>query len=151
MPELDFQVHEAGVLPVEDLTWIEECLLRALVQVVSDYPGSVLAELELLECSLVDDATLAQVHGEYCGDASPTDVITFPHGEILVSSEMAERRAKEFDKTIAGEALLYLVHGLMHLAGYDDKNEADASEMAKAQEKIWEACQVGASERASSE
>ena len=137
MPTLELFVHHAGALEEADMAWLSAQLELVLHEILEAHPGSELEDLPELELSLVDDATLAEVHGDFLGDPSTTDVITFPHGEILVSVEMATRRAAEFGKGIRGETFLYLIHGLLHLAGLDDREEQDAAVMAKEQERIW--------------
>jgi probable rRNA maturation factor len=69
-------------------------------------------------------------------DPTPTDVITFHHGEILVSADTAVRQGAEHGQTFDQELALYLIHGLMHLGGWDDHEEAEAKEMAQKQERI---------------
>ena len=85
---------------------------------------------------LVDRATIARVHGDFLGDPTETDVITFPYGEILVCPAVARDRAAEYGLEVEREVLLYALHGLLHLAGYDDTTPALAKEMAKAQERL---------------
>lgn len=136
-PLIELFVHCAGGLSEADLEWLSGQLEPALDEVIVSHPGSELEGLEELELSLVDDATLAEVHGDFLDDPTATDVITFPHGEILVSVEMAARRAEEFGKGERGETFLYLIHGMLHLAGLDDRSEEDAAVMAKEQERIW--------------
>ena len=58
-------------------------------------PASELHALEEIEINLVDDATITRVHGEFLNDPTPTDVITFPHGEIFISLDTAQRQATE--------------------------------------------------------
>ncbi|MEN8735320.1 MAG: rRNA maturation RNase YbeY, partial [Lentimonas sp.] len=72
----------------------------------------------------------------------PTDVITFPAnaemesaGEIIVSVEHAQSRALELGEPFSRELSLYLVHGWLHLAGYDDRKEADRAEMRLAERR----------------
>lgn len=137
MPSVELFVHHSGSLTEPDLEWLRVRLEPILQEVTASHPGSDLETLEELELSLVDDATLAEIHGDFLNDPTTTDVITFPHGEILVSVEMATRRANEFGKGIRGETFLYLIHGMLHLAGLDDRNEEDALAMAKEQERIW--------------
>lgn len=79
---------------------------------------------------------MAQLHHRFFGIAGPTDVITFQHGEIIVSTETAHRQAKAFGGTTPAELRLYIVHGILHLDGFDDKKRADAVEMKRVQEKI---------------
>lgn len=86
--------------------------------------------------SLVDDVMIAEVHGQYMDDPTPTDVITFPYGktgEILISVETAARQAREFGNSWESELALYLVHGILHLCGYEDSDEAGRSRMAELQ------------------
>jgi probable rRNA maturation factor len=63
-------------------------------------------------------------------------VLTFQHGEILISAETARRQARTFGNSLARELRLYVVHGLLHLHGLDDRSEADARRMKATQEKI---------------
>ena len=68
--------------------------------------------------------------------AAPTDVITFQHGEIFISTETARRQARQVGATTLGEIRLYIVHGLLHLHGLDDQTPAAARRMARMQERI---------------
>ncbi|MCB1077666.1 MAG: rRNA maturation RNase YbeY [Verrucomicrobiae bacterium] len=98
-----------------------------------------LPSLEEVEVSLVSDETIAGVHGEFMDDPTATDVITFQHGEILVSVETAKRCAGEFGHPAEREALLYVIHGLLHLNGHDDLSEPARTLMHAEQERILEA------------
>ncbi len=100
--------------------------------------GCPLHHLAELEVALLSDAEIATVHGEFLDDPTPTDVITFDHGEILISVETAARQALEHGQgqPVESEIALYLVHGLLHLAGWDDHDPANAAAMAEQQECI---------------
>lgn len=98
-----------------------------------------LAELPALEISLLDDAEMARIHGEFLADATPTDVITFDHGELLIGVETAARQADEFGSSQAREIALYGIHGMLHLAGYDDREAVTAKKMAERQFELLEA------------
>lgn len=98
--------------------------------------GGKLADLGSVEVNLVSDETIAQVHGEFMNDPTPTDVITFHHGEIFVSLDTAEREAVRFGHSTEQEALLYLIHGLLHLNGHDDKSMVEREAMKMIQERI---------------
>ncbi|ADE54154.1 rRNA maturation RNase YbeY [Coraliomargarita akajimensis] len=94
-----------------------------------------------LSIVFVGDPEIGQIHDDFMDDPSPTDVITFPAdpemdfaGEIIVSVDHAIRKSKELDLPLTRELSLYLVHGWLHLAGYDDLNEADRAEMRKAEQ-----------------
>jgi len=69
-------------------------------------------------------------------EPEPTDVITFQHGEIVISVETAKRQARQFNTTLDHELRLYIVHGLFHLHGFDDNTAAGAAEMKRAQERL---------------
>ena len=83
---------------------------------------------------------MAKIHGEFLGDATETDVITFPYGEILVCPAVAEDRAAGYGLEVEQEVLLYCLHGLLHLCGYDDKTPKLAKEMALAQNRLLRQC-----------
>jgi probable rRNA maturation factor len=93
---------------------------------------------------LVDDAALCALHERWMGDPSPTDVLSFelgeelggPAGEVYVSVECARRVARERALDPASELLLYVVHGVLHLCGYDDREPADRRRMRAAERKV---------------
>lgn len=95
-----------------------------------------LGRLEAVDVALVDDAAIAATHGRFLGDPAPTDVLTFDHGEILIGAETAVRQAREFGEPLGRELLRYLVHGLLHLAGHDDRDAAGRERMEREQERI---------------
>ena len=92
--------------------------------------------MESIDFVLVDRITMARVHGEFLGDDSPTDVITFPYGEILICPVVAREQATLRNLKVEDEVLLYGLHGLLHLAGHDDQSPALAARMEKAQTKL---------------
>lgn len=91
----------------------------------------------------VSDARMEGIHREFMGVEGPTDVITFQHGEIIISVETAERQAKGFSTSFSQELRLYFVHGLLHLAGLDDLTEDGCRKMAAAQELIVRGAEEG--------
>jgi probable rRNA maturation factor len=95
-----------------------------------------LADLGEMTVILVSDKRVARIHRRFMNEAGPTDVITFQHGEIFVSAETAKRQARDFGTTLDHELRLYLVHGLLHLQGFDDKTTDAAAEMKRLQERI---------------
>jgi probable rRNA maturation factor len=97
---------------------------------------SALVELEDLSIILVSDRRMAELHRRFLDLSGPTDVITFQHGEIFVSAETARSHARRFGNSLEDELRLYVVHGLLHLHGFDDKSPADATEMERAQKKL---------------
>lgn len=99
-----------------------------------------LKELESVEISIIDDKQIAKVHGEFMDDPSPTDVITFDYGEILVSAETALSNSEELQVSLENEILLYIIHGMLHLGGYLDGSRAEFKEMKSLQEMILDSC-----------
>jgi len=97
---------------------------------------SPLSHLGTIEVALVDDAKIDQVHRDFMDIEGATDVITFHHGEIVISAETALRQAAEYHEPPGREILRYLVHGLLHLAGHEDHDESSRAEMEAAQEAI---------------
>lgn len=111
--------------------------LPSCLQAAAVHPG-VLADLHEVEVNLVSDEVIAGVHDQFMGDATATDVITFHHGEIFISVDTAEREGESFGHGIQKEALLYLIHGLLHLNGHEDKEPNERAVMKEIQEGILE-------------
>lgn len=100
------------------------------------------------ELSLVflADAALAKLHGEFLDDPTVTDVITFSApagndsgpekiaGEICISADAAQRQTRA-TRNFSEELTLYVVHGWLHLAGYDDLQPAKKRAMRAAEKR----------------
>jgi probable rRNA maturation factor len=93
-----------------------------------------------LSVAFLPDPALAHLHARFLGDASVTDVITFggdpAHGlagEICVSVDAAARHAGASAARLSSELTLYVVHGWLHLAGYDDLRPAAKRSMRRAE------------------
>jgi probable rRNA maturation factor len=117
-------------------------LLRRLKAALPLLPRPLPAPLAAIHFVLIDRAAMARVHGDFLGEPTETDVITFPYGEILICPAVARDRAAEFNLEVEQEILLYALHGLLHLAGYDDTTPELAKEMASAQMKLLEQVQL---------
>ena len=98
--------------------------------------GAPIHDLDEVEVTLVNDSIIADVHLEFMSVEGATDVITFDHGEILISTETAAEQAAANQNSLEQETATYLIHGLLHLAGYADKAPADFAEMADLQQTI---------------
>jgi probable rRNA maturation factor len=111
---------------------------RALFECLK-IPGkkhSRLASLRDLSVVLVSNRRMAELHRRFLQLPGPTDVITFQHGEIFLSAEVAREHARQFGNSLEEELRLYIAHGLLHLHGFDDKESAEAAEMEQAQNKL---------------
>jgi probable rRNA maturation factor len=89
---------------------------------------------------LISDRRMALLHRKFLGQSGPTDVMTFQHGEIFISVDTARRHARAFGNSLLRELKLYIIHGLLHLHGFDDQTPSEAHKMKVAQEKILSIC-----------
>ena len=122
-----------------DVEWLRRFAAMALAECVR-HSGDGLFELKRLpavEVAVVSDAVIAGVHEEFMGVPGATDVITFAHGEIVLSADTAKRCAAEHGHHVAEELALYVVHGLLHLNGFDDREPRDRARMQRVQNRIW--------------
>lgn len=112
---------------------------KALVEIQRHYllrENVPLCGCECVEVALVDDVVSGRVHQQFMGIEGATDVITFEHGEIVIGIEVAGRQAAEYGEPELRELFRYLVHGLLHLAGYEDQDAADRRVMEELQERL---------------
>jgi probable rRNA maturation factor len=112
-----------------------DCALPACLK-LPGRKGEVLSGIDEVSVTLVSDRRIAQLHDRFLNQTGPTDVITFQHGEIVISAETAQRQARAFRTSLEHELRLYIAHGLLHLRGYDDKTSAGAAEMKRLQERL---------------
>lgn len=97
---------------------------------------SILADASIqnatISIAVVDDATMSQLHERYLDDDDTTDVLSFLlergrgrlEGEIVVCQPVAQRAARRYGWSTCDELFLYVVHGALHLVGYDDRKPA---------------------------
>ena len=94
----------------------------------------------------VGEATICHLHADHFGDPSPTDCISFPMddvkekgynvlGEVFVCPLTAIKYAKEHKEDPYIETTLYIIHGLLHLLGYDDLEDETDKAMRAAETK----------------
>jgi probable rRNA maturation factor len=103
---------------------------------VAQERGTGLGTLDEIHVLLISDRRIAQLHARFMQLPGPTDVITFQHGEICISVETARRQAKTHGTSLAHELQLYLLHGLLHLHGFDDRTPAARRRMHALQGRI---------------
>ena len=97
-----------------------------------------------LSIVLVDNSRIKELNKQYFNSDEVTDVISFPlsnnknslSGEVIVSVETAVDTAGKRNISVEGEIVLYILHGILHLLGYDDGNEGDARVMHEEETKI---------------
>lgn len=93
-----------------------------------------------ISLAFVDNPTIHRLNKLYLDHDEPTDVLTFPlsdpsatklAGELILGVEVARDQAAERGHDVQIELALYVIHGLLHLCGYDDKSSSDASDMRR--------------------
>ncbi len=112
-------------------------------------PGAEFLEIPIV---LMGDEPMAKFNWKHLRHEGPTDVITFDYladwmpgmddeqepfvpGEIYISLDTAAREAAARARSLSDELLLYIVHGLLHLKGYDDHDPADRRAMRAAERR----------------
>lgn len=105
----------------------------------------------LVNLTVVDDALIRQLSARYLGRRRRTDVLAFPldvpgpsplWGEVVISAETARRQALRLGVPVGLELDLLVVHGLLHLAGYDDGEPREARLMHERERQILERCRA---------
>ncbi|MHA3770134.1 rRNA maturation RNase YbeY [Verrucomicrobiota bacterium sgz303538] len=124
------------------LGWLRRFAWLALAQCREESANDAfpLKRLPEVEVAIVSDRVIGRVHEEFMDIPGATDVITFEHGEIVMSADTARAYAIEHGHSVEEELALYTVHGLLHLNGYEDATSRDAARMHKVQDRIWKAC-----------
>jgi probable rRNA maturation factor len=113
-----------------------------LAEFVLDREGApAFAELSI---AVVDLAEMSDLNQQYRGKTGPTDVLSFECddlcaavdpdepvmlGDVVIAPEVAETQAAEYGHTVEEELNLLLVHGVLHLLGYDHEHDDDAEVM----------------------
>jgi probable rRNA maturation factor len=109
--------------------------MREVVRVVLDGENSADAEISL---AFVDNPTIHRLNQRYLQHDEPTDVLSFPlsepgarrlAGELVIGAEVAATQAAARGHDVQAELALYVIHGLLHLFGHDDHDEAGAAAM----------------------
>ena len=109
--------------------------------------------LSWLSVALIGDRKMALLHEQFLGIAGPTDVLTFPleqdrrgrvsTGEVVICVPEARRQAKRNRTGLERELLLYALHGMLHLCGYDDRTATAFRTMHATEDRILTRLGVG--------
>jgi probable rRNA maturation factor len=120
--------------PQQDVP-IDRACMRKTARVVLEGEGIADAEISL---AFVDNATIHRLNQRYLQHDEPTDVLSFPlsepnarklAGELVVGAEVARSQATERGHDVQAELALYVIHGVLHLCGYDDQTVEGAAAM----------------------
>jgi probable rRNA maturation factor len=130
--------------------------VRVALSPLEKFLGRVRKELRLngreVSVCLVSDGEIAKLNRKYRGKAKPTDVLSFsaaPNGksrvlgdsqmasylgDIAISPQTARRNARRYGRTLPDELRILILHGVLHLMGYD--HEADGGEMERVEARL---------------
>lgn len=120
---------------------IDTVRLRKAIELIAAEAGYRKGEVSI---AVVTDDEIHRLNREHLEHDYATDVLSFvfereePHleGEIIVSADMAASTAAELQWPAEDELLLYVVHGMLHLVGYDDKQPAARQRMREAERHV---------------
>lgn len=96
-----------------------------------------------ISLAFVDNATIHRLNKQFLNHDEPTDVLSFPmsapnartlEGEIVIGAEVAKDQARERGHDVGAELALYVIHGLLHLCGYDDHEPDDIQRMRESEQ-----------------
>lgn len=111
---------------IKTSNWIKEVIV---------YEGKIVGDISFIFCS---DNYLLDVNKRYLDHDYYTDIITFDYvedrlinGDIFISIDRVIENAKKFSKTIENELDRILIHGILHLLGYNDKCKKDKKLMTE--------------------
>ncbi len=115
-----------------------EEFVKEVVKYTLEYEGTTDREVSI---ALIDDVRMEELNLRYRQKEGTTDVLSFPQegellGDVIVSIPQAIKQARQCGHSLQRELGFLLVHGLLHLLGYDHQNEEDELAMRNRQKKI---------------
>jgi probable rRNA maturation factor len=128
-------MSKIAIASPQEIVPIDRRQLREVARAVLE--GENVADYEI-SLAFVDNPTIHQLNKRYLQHDEPTDILTFPlseggskklAGELVIGAEVAQAEATQRGHDVAVELALYVIHGLLHLCGYDDHDETDIREM----------------------
>jgi len=126
---------------------LEKAAAEALEQQAAALPGASPGTVDLT-IAQTDDGRIQTLNREYLDHDAPTDVLSFPAreadpetgrlylGDIIISTQRAAEQAREAGHSLEAEAQLLVVHGVLHLLGYDHAEPGEKARMWDAQAEI---------------
>ena len=108
---------------------------------IAEYTLELVGDRQLqLGIVLVDDAAIARLNAQYHYTPGATDILSFAYGEgqgeLIISVEHAVSQARRYRTTAARELVLYVVHGILHLHGYNDLTAPERRRMRAAERRL---------------
>ena len=96
----------------------------------------------ILNVVFVNDQYIRALNKAYRDKDAPTDVLSFSYGlddligEVYISVEMAARQAKEYKHPLSDELIRLIVHGILHIHGYDHEENEAYKKMLEVEKKV---------------
>jgi probable rRNA maturation factor len=121
-------------IPGATAAWFERSVRRA---------GRAVKLTGSVNVLITNDREMRSLNRRFCGKDAATDVLSFPAapglpgklaGDLAISADIAADNAKQFGHTVGEEIKILILHGVLHLAGYD--HERDGGRMAKKEEQL---------------
>ena len=130
---------------------VAEDEVKVAVSAALSPAGDPFADVTVL---FTDDETITDLNRRYRGVPTATDVLTFDYasplgriGEIAISVPMAQRQAAAREASLRDECLFLVIHGGLHLSGFDDETDEDQAKMVQEMNVVAERVGIPGDER----
>jgi probable rRNA maturation factor len=124
---------KVSIASPQETVEVDRRRLRETARAVLEGEGVNDADISL---AFVDNPTIHRLNKQYLSHDEPTDVLSFPlsegkrlAGELVIGAEVAKAQSASAGHDVQAELALYVIHGLLHLCGYDDGELKDAAKM----------------------
>jgi probable rRNA maturation factor len=128
-------MSKISIATPQEIVAVDRARMREVARAVLE--GEQIADYEI-SLAFVDNETSHRLNKRYLDHDEPTDVLSFPlsdpsakklAGELVIGVEIGRDQANERGHDVQAELALYVIHGLLHLCGYDDKSLSEAELM----------------------
>ena len=115
----------------------DKMLLKRWIKTVAEQNGCKIGDVNVIFCN---DPSILDINTQFLGHDYYTDIITFDYsnenilnGELYISVDTVKANAEEYEQEFPDELHRVIIHGFLHLIGFDDHNEDDIIEMRQAE------------------
>jgi probable rRNA maturation factor len=140
---MNIEIYNQSITPMpeEDIVAYTSKAVSVLKKMGVDFP-SAKSEITI---ALIDEKQGQQLNHQFRGKNYPTDVLSFAPtepdslGELALCSAVVDRQAKEHGITLLEESVYLVIHGILHLLGYEHENDPEGeAEMMRIQDAVFE-------------
>lgn len=110
-----------------------KAIIKKWIKGVVEASGKKVGDVNIIFCN---DPSILEINQQFLGHDYYTDIITFDYcegntvsGELYISVDTVEANAQEYNETFRNEMHRVIIHGILHLLGYDDHSEDDIAQM----------------------